>query len=283
MKVSICVPTYNVCELTKQCLASLLPTCGDLVEEIIVIDNCSTDGTRDYLKTLSAPFKVVLNKENRGFAYSNNVAARMAKGDVFCMLNADTVLRPRWIEPMLKVFKERKDAGFVGNIQWSPKLKAYDHMGMVITRELTTTHFGRYWKFIPFRGYGDWTCVTAACAMIRRDLFLEMGGFDEIYVSGGYEDTDLCFQLNAKGYKNYVSYDSVIDHYVSSSPGISVNTKKNQEIFNSRWKDALLAARTKREIRRSGINYLVRAWPWILQSLADVVGVGAKTSETAVV
>lgn len=266
-------------DLTKVCLQSILNTLQGVAYEVIIVDDASTDGSREYLKTLSPPFRVILNETNQGFSTNNNLAAREARGEILCFLNCDTLMKKGWLEPMIKVLESKVDAGFVGNVQWSPRTGRYDHMGVIIGNDLLPTHFGRYWRFVPFRGYREWIAVTAACCLIRKDLFLRAGGFDEAY-RNGYEDIDLCFKLSELGFKHYVSYESRIFHYVGSSPGRKNVENKNQQFFMERWNKKLKDRCTICELRKSGVNYigrfLDRPWryngPKLLRALDQVFG-----------
>ena len=103
MQVSIIIPLYNCLPLTQAMLASLQATLpGRLKHEIVFIDDGSTDGTREWLRTLRGPeFNVLLNERNLGYAASNNRAANVARGEFLALLNNDLILQPGWLEPML--------------------------------------------------------------------------------------------------------------------------------------------------------------------------------------
>jgi GT2 family glycosyltransferase len=263
MRISVCIATYNVCVYTQQCLQSLIDNSADLIEEVIVVDDGSSDGTREYLRTLGAPFKVICNDATRGYAYNNNLAVREAKSGIVCLLNADTILKPGWAQPMLKVFETGEPVGMVGNVQWNPRTHRYDHMGAYWTDDLVPKHFGKEWRFLPFAGTKQWPAVTAACCMIQKHVCEGAGGFDESYTNG-YEDTDLCVRLGQGGYRHFVAYDSTILHYVSSSPGRHDRDRDNAERFLNKWKEILPLYNTPSLTRLDGINYLVRNLdrPW---------------------
>lgn len=263
MSVSLCIATYNVLELTKQCFDSLISTTSGLVDEIIVVDDCSTDGTREYLKKLPPPFRVILNESNHGYAYNNNLAARQAKGDILCFLNTDTILQKNWLPPMLAVFKKMKNVGLVGNLQWSPLTKRYDHMGVYFSRRGNSNHFGKGWSWVPFWGIGEWPAVTAACCVVRRDVFLSVNGFDECY-KNGREDIDLCLRLGQRGYRHYVAYGSCIQHFVSCSPGRHAYEDENKNIFMERWRERIVSNCGLRSWCIDTFSYLIRQMnkPW---------------------
>ena len=269
MRLSICIPTFNARALTRECFESLLatlPTAGSSTEldyEIIVVDDMSTDGTPDYLRSLKHPFTVVLNEVNRGYAFCNNLAAQMSRGEILCFLNADTILLPGWWKPMLEVFEKRKDAGMVGNIQWNPLACRYDHMGVLFDENMKPAHFGLGWRYCPLRGVKAWPVVTTACAMMRREVFLKLGGFDEAYCNG-FEDTDLCLRARQNGFVNRVACGSRIVHFVSSSPGRHDNDDENFKLFLSRWSSYIKAEPALQSRRINSLNYLLRYadCPW---------------------
>ena len=99
----------------------------------------------------------------------------------------------------------------------------------------------------------DRSAVTAACCLIKRDLFSELGGFDENFLNGS-EDIDLCVRLNRAGYNHYVVHDSEIDHVKGATAGRKDKNEENLALLISKWgddirknesvQDSLLHART---------------------------------------
>jgi len=254
--VSFVIPAYNCLALTRNCLKSLEQTVGDRPWEAIVVDDCSTDGTAEFLTALPPPYRVLRNETKSSFADSNNRAATVARGEFLCLLNNDTVLTPGWFEPMLDAFERFADAGVVGNVQRNPRTGRYEHMGMVFSnrRHLCV---GRYFPFKPFRGYTKWRAVSGACCLIRRSVFLQAGGFDATFVNG-CEDMDLCLRLGQAGYQHYVAADSVIYHYVSSSEGRRDFEQQNKQRLLERWGEPLQRALTPRDRLLYGANYVLR-------------------------
>jgi GT2 family glycosyltransferase len=263
-RVSFIIPVFNGLPLTKSCLDSLRQTVDLSEHEVIIVDDQSTDGTREYLAGLpEPPFRILANDRRRGYAANNNVAAGAARGELLCLLNNDTVLSPHWLEPMLRAFKRFPNAGVVGNVQRNPRTGRYDHMGVIFADDGTPLHFGWDFRSRPFRGYTRWRAVTAACCLVRRSVFLDAGGFDEQYINGG-EDVDLCLRLGQKGYQHYVANQSVIDHYVSSSEGRHTFTPQNTERLLQQWKSRVQDTRTNRDRRLLALNYLLShiSEPW---------------------
>jgi GT2 family glycosyltransferase len=243
MQLSLIVPLFNCLELTRAMVASLQATLpAGLSHEIILVDDGSTDGTRDWLQTLGAPFRVVLNERNLGYAASNNRGAALAGGEILALLNNDLVLTPRWLEPMLAV--ERRlgpQAGLVGNVQRTFSEAAIDHTGIFINRKGKPEHDRHLpWTcWIPGLDWKRVDALTGACALIRRRLWSELGGFDERYFNG-CEDVDLCFRAAAAGRVNAVALRSVVRHHVSASPGRKRKDEENTFKLTQRWRETLV-------------------------------------------
>lgn len=246
MKVSFVIPLFNCLDLTKACLASLqanLPR--GLDHEILFIDDGSTDGTREWLGTLAPPVRVLLNERNLGYAASNNRGAREATGDILGLLNNDLVLVPGWLPPILRLFRLGRKPGLVGNVQLDPATGAVDHSGIFIGANTKPVHRGIPTGIDRLRRLRSVVAVTGACAFVRRDTFLRLGGFDEGFKNGG-EDVDFCLRAREAGLHNWVVFGSRVLHHVSSSPGRKRRDEENSRRLASRWRDALVreAART---------------------------------------
>ncbi len=242
MQVSFVIPLYNCLPLTQAMVASLqasLP--AGLTHEIILVDDGSTDGTHEWLATRQAPFVVVRNERNLGYAVANNRGAALARGEFLALLNNDLVLSPGWLEPMLAAHRSLgPSAGLIGNVQLSVGTGEVDHAGMFLnvkgklehTRTLPSP-LARWLK--PDR---PMVAVTGACALLDRALWRQLGGFDEAYVNGS-EDVDLCFRARAAGRVNAVALRSVVRHHVSASPQRKARDEENTWRFTRRWRPEL--------------------------------------------
>lgn len=253
--ISFIIPLYNGLAHTRECLRTLQATLpAGLTHEILFVDDGSTDGTHEWLATLGAPCRTLLNERNLGFAGACNRGAATATGELLFFLNNDLVLLPGWLEPMRGLLRRRKNAALVGNVQLRTATGALDHAGVHfdakgkpghdVTRPLLSRLLG--WREVP--------AVTGACFGLRRSTWEALGGFDEGFRNGG-EDIDLCLRARAAGLRTLVSLRSVVLHHVSASPG-----RKRRDEENSRR----LALRWRGEIARLS----ARAWSW--QYLAAV-------------
>lgn len=257
------VPLYNCLPLTQAMLASLQATLpAGLSHEIILVDDGSTDGTRDWLRDTAAlqapPFRVLLNERNLGFALANNRAVALARGELLVLLNNDLVLLPGWLEPMLAAHSRLAGrAGLVGNVQLDARGGAVDHAGIDLMPAAKPTHLRTLPSLLsrliqPVRVV---PAVTGACALLARALWQQLGGFDEGYVNGG-EDIDLCYRARAAGRLNAVALRSVVRHHVSSSPGRKLHDEENSRRLALRW---------RREFAADAIR------PWCRDTLARLL------------
>ena len=243
MSVSFVIPLYNCLPLTQAMLVSLqatLPAC--LEHEIILVDDGSTDGTREWLATLGPGFRVVLNERNLGYAGANNRGVAAATKELVALLNNDLVLTPRWLEPMLAVPRRSGPrAGLTGNVQIDARTGQVDHSGIFINLKGKPEHERREaqgWSTL-LHGFHVADAVTGACVLLARATWDKLGGFDEGFRNGG-EDVDLCFRAQQSGLLNAVADRSVIRHHVSSSPGRALRNEENSRRLTLRWRRELV-------------------------------------------
>ena len=247
MKVSFIIPLYNCLPLTRAMLASLRETLPPgLACEIIFVDDGSTDGTRDWLKTLPAPCRSILNEKNAGFAVTCNRGAAAATGEFLFFLNNDLVFLPHWLEPMLAAFGRFPATGLVGNVQLNAATGTVDHAGIFFNHQGKPAHVtglppGRAW--LDFLAYKQVDALTGACFGLRRATWRQLGGFDEGFVNG-CEDIDLCLRARSAGFTQCVALRSVVRHHISQSAGRKLRDEQNTFRLVERWADqiALLAA-----------------------------------------
>ena len=240
--LSVITPLYNCLPLTQAMVASLRKTIPFWISyEVILVDDGSTDGTREWLKGLGAPFRVVLNEQNLGFGGSTNRGAEIARGRVLALLNNDLVLQPGWLSPMLwglAVLGWR--AGLVGNVQRNASTLQLDHAGIEVDAKCKPQHDReppKLWEriFLPVKPV---FAVTGACLIVRTSTWRRLGGFDEAF-RNGCEDVDLCLKAREAGLINAVALHSVVLHHVSSSPGRKAHDESNSYRLTLRWRDRL--------------------------------------------
>lgn len=260
-EISFVVPVHNRLDCTQAFIPSLLETTNSHSFELIIVNDKSKDGTHEFLNGLEDPRITVLhNDEWSGYAISVNRGVRKARGSLLGLLNNDLILTRGWLEPMLDCYKERLRVGAIGNIQRNLNTKRIDHAGIIFDLVGLPDHYGKNYPFILPFDYKDFPAVTAACMLIKKELFDEMNGFDEGYLNG-CEDVDLCLRLGERGYRNIVAGKSQIFHHVSASPGRRDNDNLNNQKLLSTWGKSMQSHGQK----NWPFQYLMRYWktPWL--------------------
>jgi GT2 family glycosyltransferase len=230
MDLSVIIPVFNQLPFTKRMWLSLVQTLPvNLSIEVIIIDDASTDGTSEWLRVLGdsslecvqiKSLCILRNQTNRGYAKSNNLAAKNAQGKVLALLNNDLLFEPTWLEPMLAMFKKNSVKPLiVGNVQYQADSRVLDHAGIEVRLGVESNR-----PVIEHRRGSIPTisekvfAVTGACCLIQRKAFEELGGFDEQYVNGG-EDVDLCMKVIQAGGRCLIVPESRVFHHVSQTRG----------------------------------------------------------------
>jgi GT2 family glycosyltransferase len=235
---SIVIPCLNRMDLTKQCLEALFTVTDGVPYEVIVVDNGSDDGTAEYLSSLGERIRVISNPENQGFAIACNQGARAATGEYVVFLNNDTVPLRGWLRAMVDVVRTEPGVGIVGSKLLFPD-RSVQHIGVSMSREFGTPY--HIYRGAPEDApvasrRRDLNCVTAACMLVRKSEFEEVGGFDEGY-RNSFEDIDLCFRMVQRGYRVVYEPASVLLHLESQTSGRKDHDPHNMRRFVERWSD----------------------------------------------
>jgi GT2 family glycosyltransferase len=216
-KVSVIILSYKNLLLTKICLKSIYTFTSYSNFEIIVVDNASNDGTKDWLinyQKSHSNLKLILNTENKGFAGGNNQAAKIANGEYLIFLNNDTIVSQNWIEGLLDVFKTYPKAGIVGPVT--------NAIGNEACIKVDYNRPNEFIKYINKRQLSDLKVfeirmVAFYCAMTTKKLFIQLDGLDERYSVGMFEDDDLCVNYRKNGYNIYCTEKVFIHHFHGGS------------------------------------------------------------------
>ncbi|HWX32506.1 MAG TPA: glycosyltransferase [Steroidobacteraceae bacterium] len=236
-QASLLIPVHNRVELTRACLNSIFNYADpDIAVEIIIVDDCSTDGTADYLNSLGDRIRVIRNEERGCFGHNINKAAALARSDYMVLLNNDTEVTPFWLRRMLDAARADPTIGVIGNRQLYPDTGNINHAGVVFDERCRPVHLypGEPADFPPANVSRDFQTLTGACLLVPRAVFRELGGFDPKFRTG-HEDTDFCLRARQRGYRVHYVADSVIYHHIGSSPGRYDNEGENERHFIAKW------------------------------------------------
>ena len=211
--VSIIVLNWNGRKFLKNCLDSLTQLTYPRVE-IIVVDNNSSDGSCEFVKTNYQKVILIENKENCGFAKGNNIGFKASTGDYILILNNDTVVTSNFLSPLIKDFENDPEiACLQPQIRLSKNKKLLDGVGGFLTFTGFLYHFG-YLKDRMLSKYNKKMKIFSAkgaCMLLRRKTIEKVGLFDENFFIF-FEETDLCFRLWLAGYSVVYEPESVIYH-----------------------------------------------------------------------
>ncbi len=207
---TIVIPAWNAWEHTERCLSSLRLTLG-AEDQVVVVDNGSADGTREFLDTYGW-LEVVANDENQGFARGCNQGAARARGDVVVFLNSDTIVPSGWLDELLAPF-EMSDVGAVGprsdNVSGRQKAMAVPDPH---EDPRAFTEFAESWRTSHLGQTSEARRLIGFCLAVRTTSFRALGGFDERFEIGGFEDDDLCRRLHQSELRLLVAHGSFVHH-----------------------------------------------------------------------
>lgn len=244
-KISIIIPTKDRIDLLKRCIESIQNRSSYDNYEIIIVDNMSQEEeTAAYLDGLGKSYRIIKFNEKFNYSKLNNYAAEFARGEHLLFLNNDIeVLNSDWLEAMLEQ-SQRDEIGCVGAKLLYPDRKI-QHVGVVvgwggraehIYKWLHSNDIGYMGHFVSIRNY---SAVTAACMMLRKSIFNEVGGFDERFEIG-FGDVDLCLRVRELGYENLFTPYAELLHYESATRGRSFSFDphpNDTKRFIERWQE----------------------------------------------
>jgi GT2 family glycosyltransferase/glycosyltransferase involved in cell wall biosynthesis len=240
--ISIIIVCFNNSALTRECIKSIFkaPPIIGVEIEVIVVDNGSSDDTREVVEELSKQFPEIIhvqNETNMMFSLGNNIGAAKSHGSHLVFLNNDTLVTPHWLEELYQKMSADDEVGIVG-----PKLLYPDdtvQCAGIVFNEHSSMPYHIYRGF-----HKDEACVnksrqykalTGACFMMRAKEFFEIGGLDTSFVNG-CEDIDLCLKF-AKRVGKKICYvpESEIYHFEGKTEGRGKNIVYNRELLSLRW------------------------------------------------
>ena len=212
--VSIIIVAFQALEDLRECLPSLSRS-RTVPQEVILVENASTDGTVDFVRRAHPEVTLIRNEENRGFAMPCNRGAAAARGDVLIFLNSDTIVTPGWVDPLVAELRDPS----VGACM--PRILLHG-MSQVNTMGLRVHWSGLAWMDRwqaqdPGPGPAEEVFGASGCALaIRADTFREVQGFTEDFFIY-HDDVDLCWRLRLRGYRAMAVPKASIQHKYSFS------------------------------------------------------------------
>ncbi|HSF54547.1 MAG TPA: glycosyltransferase family 2 protein [Algoriphagus sp.] len=215
--VSIVIPNYNGVSLLEKYLPD---TCraienANVEYEIIIVDDCSTDASVAWIRESFPEAVLLVNSVNSGFSVTCNRGIKVAKYELVLLLNTDVSLDKDYFEKLWRYFEEEETFGV---------------MGRIINSEGNTEDAARMLAFsgMKFKATEFYYCddqskmiptayLSGANALVRREMLVRLGGFDEIFSPFYCEDVDLSFRAWKMGWKCYYEHEATCEHEVSKT------------------------------------------------------------------
>ncbi|HEX2782118.1 MAG TPA: glycosyltransferase family 2 protein, partial [Ilumatobacteraceae bacterium] len=260
--LSVLIVVYGGGELAIDAVAALIEH-TEQPFEVILVDNASKDDSLVALRDGIVGLTLIAEDHNLGFGGGNNRAAREARAPVICMLNPDARVTAEWLNPLLAVLHDPS----VGAV--APALIGAD--GTLQEVGAMVDHWG-YTGPAGTRGFGEPVpapagrlavdYASAACLLMRTDVFRSMEGFDPTYRLAYYEDVDLCMRLWQRGLKVIGEPASRVIHLGGGTVTPVVSQAlwhHNRSVFLHRWRDELA---TRPSYAAGTDDDMARLWAW---------------------
>ena len=222
LRLSVVILNYNVSKFLYLCLQSVETALNDIDAEIIVVDNKSNDDSVQMVEEHFAHVKLIRNAANYGFAKGNNIGVEQAEGDYVCILNPDTVVPEDAFLDLLAVADKQPDLGALGcqlidgTGRFLPESKRHVPTPFISLKKILGYSGSYYYEELNAEQSGSCDVLVGALMVLKRDVYLKVGGFDESYFMYG-EDIDLSYELLKAGYQNYYVGSTTVLHFKGES------------------------------------------------------------------
>jgi GT2 family glycosyltransferase/tetratricopeptide (TPR) repeat protein len=233
---SIVVVTHNEVEYTRRCLDSIAWR-TDEPYEVIVVDNGSTDSTVPYLRNVSG-VTLLTNAENRGFPAAVNQGLKVAKGDQVLLLNNDTVVTTGWLRRMLDGLVSDSNIGLVGPC--SNNVSGEQQIPVEYESLADLDGFAWDWSKAHRGDVVETDRLVGFSLLIRRQVLNQIGGLDERFGIGCYEDDDFCRRARNAGFRTVIARDAFVHHFGSRTfvgTGVDLGRilEDNRVKYEAKW------------------------------------------------
>lgn len=232
--VSLIIPTHNGFNLIKQCIESIFDKTTYGNYEILIVDNNSDDpNTLAYFARLADDNRIRILRDERPFNYSalNNAAVQHARGEYLGLVNNDIeVISPEWLEEMMGLAIQ-PGVGAVGARLWYPN-DTLQHGGVITGlgglaghshKHLSKGFPGYFYRAQLIQGV---SVVTAACLLVKKSIYQEVGGLDEANLKVAFNDVDFCLRVREAGYRNVWTPYAELYHHESATRGFEDTPEK---------------------------------------------------------
>lgn len=223
--VSLVIPNFNGRDLLLKNLPKVIESSrqkSNSIKEIIVVDDCSTDDSVKVLEDRFPKIVIVRHKMNRGFSASVNTGVRSATGKYVCLLNSDVIPSKYFLKPVFALLKQ-KDVFAVSlsekDYSWARGMFTDGYINHEIGTESKTIHLS-FW-------------ASGGSGIFKRSVWFELGGMDEKLFKFYWEDVDLSYRAQKRGYKIYWDPNAHVIHKHESTTSKVFSIKKKNEMVET--------------------------------------------------
>jgi N-acetylglucosaminyl-diphospho-decaprenol L-rhamnosyltransferase len=249
MDVSIVIVNWNSRDHLKNCIGSIIEHTEGVDYEVIVIDAASFDGCDVMLEATYPTVAFIQAQTNSGFAKSNNMACRGARGEYVLFLNPDTEFDGPVVKKLVECMRQRTDVAAVGcrllNTDRSVQISCVQSLPTILNQIVDSSFLRRAWPSATLWGMAplfaandkaaEVEAISGACLMVRRRVFEEVNGFSEEYFMYA-EDIDLAYKIRAAGYKNWYTGEVAVIHHGGNSSNQAGSTFSAVMMREATWR-----------------------------------------------
>lgn len=240
MHTSIVILTYNSVEYTKQCIASIRKYTANGSYEIIIVDNNSNDGTRQWIK-LQKDIKYIFNQYNYGFPKAYNQGIRFSGGENILLMNSDVIATSNWLSNLVYCLRSSNDIGVVGPVSnicsnGQDILVSYENLEEM---QKFAYNFNRKNSSL----WVEKERLAGFCFLTKREVVSKVGLLDERFFPGVYEYDDYSLRIRLSGYRLLLCKDTFIHNYSRAAISNNKSTLEdikaaNKQKFEAKWKNS---------------------------------------------
>ncbi|MGE4385394.1 MAG: glycosyltransferase family 2 protein [Endomicrobiaceae bacterium] len=234
-KVSIIIPCFNAVKYTRQCVRSVLKY-SSYDYELILINNGSSDGTKEYFKILKSKnkkekynrIKIIQFRENMGVAGALNLGISKSSGKYICYLNNDVIVTKNWLEGLVEACEKDHKNAIVGTL-----FNAFENKKFVKAVEKNKREIDRVAETVFLMNKNKVKkakTIHGLCMLIRKDIFSKVGFFNESFYPCFGEDIEFCKRVKKEGYNLVDALSVFVFHYWNKSVRSKEFNKQNNSI-----------------------------------------------------